>query len=529
MKDYPYEERVLPFILEDKAALMGDAPLIVGEGELSYREARDKAAALAGGLASLGVERGDRVLTMLPNTVEAVIAFLGIAWAGAIGVPVNTAYKGDILRYVMSDADARVLIIDAEYLPVFTEVAAEITGVSSVVVVGETRDVPGRRVVPWDDVLASSPAPRADVTPGDIQAIMYTSGTTGQSKGVMVPYHQAYQYANPHTTHFQVEGEVIYVTLPLFHIGGQWQGIYAAMLANGRAVLKRKYSVSNFWADVDRYGVTQTTLLGVMAEFLWKQPPSDNDRKHTLKRVTMAPALENAAEFAERFGVRIGQGWGLTETGCVTRPPALDEPPQDPQCCGRVNDELYELILVDENDRPVPPGVPGEALVRGKQPFITMAGYWRKPEATVATWRNLWLHTGDVLVQNPDGTYKFVDRLKDCIRRRGENISSLEVENSVLAHPDVRECAAVPVRTEHIEDEVMIFVSLRPASNLTPAALHAFLKERMPAFMVPRYIEIQDDLPKTPTAKIKKDVLRSRGVGPETWDSEQSHPQGAAR
>jgi crotonobetaine/carnitine-CoA ligase len=348
---------------------------------------------------------------------------------------------------------------------------------------------------------------------------MYTSGTTGPSKGVMVPYHLAYQYSNPNASHFQVDGDVIYVTLPLFHIGGQWQGVYAALLCEGRAVLKRKFSVSNFWADVDAYGATQTTLLGVMAEFLWKQPPSDEDRQHSLRRATMAPALRQAAEFGERFGLRLGQGWGLTETGAVTRPPALDEPAQDPQCCGRVRDDLYEMILVDDDDQPVPPGTAGQALVRPKEPYALMLGYWRKPEATVAAWQNLWFHTGDALVENPDGTFSFVDRQKDCIRRRGENISSLEVERGVSAHPDIAECAAVPVQTEYIEDEVMVIVSRKPGAAVEPTELHSWLLERMPTFMVPRYIEVVDELPKTPTSKIKKDVLRATGVGPSTWDA----------
>lgn len=518
MHDYPYEQRVLPYVLADKAAKMGDAPLVTGDAELTYREARDRAAALAGGLRKRGVQAGDRVLAMLPNTTEAVIAFLGIAWAGAVSVPVNTGYRGEMLRYLMDDAEATVLVIDAEYVPIFLEVAPGLPGLREVVLVGQA-DLPDHVVTTWDVALASEGVDPANVTPGDLQAIMYTSGTTGPSKGVMVPYHLAYQYANPNASHFQVEGEVIYVTLPLFHIGGQWQGVYAALQCEGTAVLKRKFSVSTFWEDVDRFGVTQTTLLGVMAEFLWKQPQSPADPNHSLQRVTMAPALKEAAEFAKRFGVRLGQGWGLTEIGAATRPPALDEPMQDPMCCGRVRDDMYEMVLVDDDDLPVPTGTAGQALVRPREPFAMMLGYWRKPEATVAAWRNLWFHTGDALVENADGTYTFVDRQKDCIRRRGENISSLEVERGVLAHPSVGECAAVPVQTDHLEDEVMVIVSPKPGASLDPDELHEFLAGTMPRFMVPRYIEVLEDLPKTPTSKIKKDVLRKVGVSPTTWDA----------
>lgn len=210
----------------------------------------------------------------------------------------------------------------------------------------------------------------------------------------------------------------------------------------------------------------------------------------------------------------------------MTLPPPLDEPPQNPLVCGRVRSDMFELMLADENDNPVPPGTPGQALVRPKQPYAVMLGYWRKPEATVEAWRNLWLHTGDVLVENPDGTYSFVDRMKDCIRRRGENISSLEVEQAVLTHPDVRECAAIPVQTDHIEDEVMVVISLREGSSLTPERLHEYLEPRMPSFMVPRYILVLDELPKTETSKIKKDVLRKNGVVAGTWDYEAARRKG---
>jgi crotonobetaine/carnitine-CoA ligase len=284
-------------------------------------------------------------------------------------------------------------------------------------------------------------------------------------------------------------------------------------------VIKRKFSVSEFWDDIDRYGVKETILLGVMAEFIWKQPERPDDADHSLVRATMSPAPKDAAAFATRFGVRISQGWGLTEVGCVTAPPPQDEPAPDPSSCGRVRSDLFELILTDDDDLEVPDGVPGQALVRPKEPFVTMLGYWRKPEATVETWRNLWLHTGDALLRKPDGYYYFVDRQKDCIRRRGENISSLEVEQEVLTHPDVQECAAVAVHDPHAEDEVKIVVALRPGASLDPASLHAYLAPRMSAFMVPRFIQIVSELPKTPTQKVRKDVLRGGGVPGDVWDS----------
>lgn len=521
MKEYPIGERVLPHILDDKAQEHGERVFLRGDAELSYRELRDRAARLAGGLYAHGVTANERVLTMLPNITETVVAFLGIAWAGAVSVPVNTGYRGPLLRYIIDDADAQMLIIHPDYIPVFQEVVGDLAHQPRIVVVddrAETTDVMDEGFISWDELAQDHAAvPAAEVSPGDLQAIMYTSGTTGPSKGVMVPYHCAYQYANPCGTHLVGERDVVYVTLPLFHIGGLWAGIYAALLADGQAVLKKHFSVSEFWLDVDRYEVTQTILLGVMAEYIAKQPPTPTDATHSLVRATVAPAPRDAVKFAERFGLRISQGWGLTETGCVTAPPAFGEPAADPSLCGRLRDDLFELQLVDDGDQPVPAGVPGQALVRSKVPNVLMSGYWRKPEATVEAWRDLWLHTGDVLVETPGGFYRFVDRQKDCIRRRGENISSMEVELAVLTHPKVQECAAIPVPDEDSEEEVKIAVTLTPDARLAPADLSMFLEGKLPRFMVPRYIEILEEIPKTPTQKVQKEVLRKAGVG-AAWD-----------
>jgi carnitine-CoA ligase len=518
MHDYPYEHRTLPFVLDDKARQHGDRVFLVGDRELSYIQLRNSVARFAGGLRDLGVQAGDRVLFMMPNTGETIVTAFGTCWAGAVSVPINTSYRGEMLRYVIDDADATLLVIAEEHLGVLADVRDRLARLPRLIVAGDLRaaDQLDSSAVPWDAVASGAAVPPPDVGPADLQAIMYTIGTTGPSKGVLVSYHHAYQYANPTGTHLVGAGDVVYVTLPLFHIGGQWAGIYAALLADGQALLKRKFSVSEFWSDIDKYGVTQTILLGVMSEFIWKQPPSEDDRRHSLRRVAVTPPPKDAAGFGARFNLRICQGWGLTEAGCVTASPPFDEPAR-PTSCGRLRTDLFEMILADGNDEPVPVGVPGEALIRPVQPNALMAGYWRKPEATVAASRNLWLHSGDVLVQDADGYYYFVDRQKDCIRRRGENISSLEVERAVQEHPEVLECAAIPVPGEDTEEEVKVVVTLRGPAQLTPAELSAFLEPRMPEFMLPRYIEIVPELPKTPTQKIRKDVLREAGVGPGSW------------
>lgn len=515
MIEYPLTQRTLPAVLADKAAVHGDAPFLLGDEPLGYAGLRDAAASFAGGLQALGVQRGEPVLIMLPNSRRMLVTVMGVSWAGSIEVPVNTGYRGDILRYVVEDSQARTMVVHADFLPVLAEVRAALSTLSTLIVVGSGDDG-----VSWEDVAAGASVEAADVGPGDLMAIMYTSGTTGAAKGVMCYHHQAYQYANPLGNHMLVDGEVVYLTVPLFHIGGQWAAAYGALLADGRLVLRERFSVSNFWSDVDRFGVTQTLLLGVMVDFLAKQPQRPDDAHHSLQRVAMAPLPLDDRAFAERFGIRINQGWGLTEAGCVTAPPRYDEPVADRLSAGRLRTDLYELRLVDEHDVDVPDGSPGEAIVRARQPYVTMAGYWRKPEATAECLRGGWLHTGDLLQRRPDGSYTFVDRMSHRIRRRGENISSLHIEQEVLAHPDVLECAAIGVPSEYSEDEVKVVLALRGGTQLSAPELVEFLQARLPAFMLPRFVEIRTELPKTQTGKIRKDLLREDGG--LSWDRERT-------
>jgi len=441
MKLYALEQRTLPAVLADKAARHGDAPFLLGDEQLSYAALQDQVARFAGGLSRLGVRRGDPVLIMLPNSVGMVVSFMAVTWLGALEVPLNTSYRGQILSYVINDSRARVMIVHADYLAALDEVREHLVHLETLVVAGG----PDRRAVPWDDVLASEAVPAFHCDPGDLMAIMYTSGTTGQSKDVMAYHHQAYQYANPVGTHMLVDGEVVYLTVPLFHIGGQWAATYGALLADGRVVVRQRFSVRNFWRDIDASGVTQTLLFGVMTDFIVKQPVRDDDGQHSLRRVTMAPVPRADWALAERFNLRINQGWGLTDAGCMTAPPCYDDPAADRDSIGGLRTDLYELRLVDENDLDVPDGTPGEAIVRERQPFVVMAGYWGQPEASATCIRDGWLHTGDSLLRRPDGSYAFVDRMSHRIRRRGENISSLAVEQEALAHEDVLECAVIGV------------------------------------------------------------------------------------
>ena len=349
-------------------------------------------------------------------------------------------------------------------------------------------------------------------------AVMYTSGTTGPSKGATLTHAHAYEYAYGVVEMLELrESDIYYAPLPLFHIAGQFAVIYCSCLAGATAVLPGPFSAQGFWDDVRRYNATTTFLLGAMANFLQRQEPRDDDADNPLQRVLMVPLIPETEAFKTRFDCLVSTTWGGTEMNCPMRS-GFDL--VDSKTCGRVAHDRYEVRIVDEDDQELPTGTPGEALVRTKEPWIMSNGYWNHPEWTAEAWRNQWFHTGDMLKVDRGGNYYFVDRTKDAIRRRGENISSLEVENEINAHPDVLECAVIPVASADTEQEVMAVIVPKPGHEIDPAALIRFLEPRMAYFMVPRYLEFAESLPKTPTGKIQKFPLRERAVTEATWDRE---------
>ena len=517
------DSQTLHQVLARRVASRGEAPWIVGdERSWSYRDIDSMSNRIANGLGGMGIARGDTVLVMLPDCVGFIAAWCGLAKLGAVQVPVNTHLRGNVLLHVLSDSRARTVIVHAQFLD---RIAAVTPGsVESLIVLGEMPDE-------WPEALAhleSSPfgalldAPDTPVPDGpaatDLVAVLYTSGTTGPSKGVMISHIQAYEYARSVVELLELApDDVYYAPLPLFHIAGQWGVAYAACLVGARAVLARPFSAGAYWADMRRYRATATFLLGAMASFLFQQPEADDDADNPLERALVVPLLPEIEAFKRRFGCLVSTTWGATEFNVPTRS-TFDLASH--RTCGRVAGDRYEVRIVDELDREVPPGVPGEAVVRPREPWLTMIGYWGRPDWTVAAWRNLWLHTGDMLMRDEEGNFYFIDRTRDAIRRRGENISSMEVEQEIVAHPDVVECAVIPVASKHTEQEVMAVVAPRPGATLDPVDLIEFLAPRMAYFMVPRYVEVVSALPKTQTGKVRKYALRERGLTSGTWDRE---------
>jgi crotonobetaine/carnitine-CoA ligase len=490
-----------------------------GEESWTYAAARDAVARLAGGLAAHGVAAGDRVAVMLPNSAAFVFSSLALGWLGAVEVPLNTALKGEVLRHQIVDCACSLAIVDAGLLHRFDSACPEEPAITRVVVGEATAD---DRRVRFDELVAAASVERCTVLPSTLAAIMYTSGTTGRAKGVEVTHGHAGRFAADwiHAVQF-ARDDVLLTPLPLFHSIARTLGVLPTLMLGAQICIVPRFSASRFWDEVHRYDPTVVHGIFGMVPILLNMPPRPDDRDHRVRSFYIGPSGLSAA-FEERFGIEVIEVYGATETGIVT----VFEPGGErrPGSCGRANAATYEVDLFDDQDQPVPDGEVGEFVVRSREAWTMLTGYYGRPQETAEAFRNLWFHTGDYGRRDADGFYSFVDRKKDAIRRRGENITSGEVEMAVNAHPAVAENAVIAVPSDLGEDEVMACIVLHPDAQLDFAELIAFLDERLPYFMVPRYLEVLPELPKTANEKVQKVELRRRGANgltEATWDREQ--------
>jgi carnitine-CoA ligase len=519
----PPEDCVLPLLLARLAAATPDRIFAVfADGETwSYAATRRRALGVAAGLAAVGVERGDPVLIWLPNGKLALASWFGVNHLGAVSVAINTAYRGRLLAHITGNAEPRVGIVHAELLDRLLEGASRgrletvFTAPEAAASAAARFAAHGIRLLP-DTALDGDPAAVAvpDLQPWDLQSICYTSGTTGPSKGVL----SSYLHLNRmgwHCTEGVTPEDRYLINLPLFHVGGTL--FVSGALARGASIaVLGAFSTDTFLAECRRLGATQCLLLGAMAGFLVRRPPAAEDRSHGLRRVMVIPLGEDAPAMAARFGFEVVTLFNMSE---VSAPIISGPNPTLRGSCGRLRPGI-EARIVDENDCEMPVGRSGELVLRSDMPWSMSHGYHRNPEATARAWRNGWFHTGDAFRRDADGNYFFVDRVKDAIRRRGENISSFEVETEIMAHPAVLEAAAVGVPSELGEEEVLAVVAAKPGQTIDPEDLVRFLAERLPYFMVPRYVRLVEALPKTPTSKVEKHALRAEGLTPRTWDRE---------
>jgi len=490
-----------------------------GAGAWTFREARDTVARLAGGLRSSGVGVGDKVAVMLPNSPAFVFSSLACAWVGAVEVPLNTALKGDVLRHQIADSDTALAIVDAGLLARFDAACPAAAAVTRVVV----GDAPSADdVARFDDLSDAEPIARTPVRVSTLAAIMYTSGTTGRAKGVEVTHGHAGRFARDWIEAVRYTREDVLLTpLPLFHTIARTLGVLPTLMLGSQICVVPRFSASGFWDDVRRYDPTVVHGIFGIVPILLNMSPRPDDRDHRVRSFYIGPSGLSPA-FEARFGIEVIEVYGATETGVVT----VFEPDGErrPGSCGRANSATYEVDLFDDEDRPVADGEIGELVVRSREPWTMLTGYYGRPEETAVAFRNLWFHTGDYGRRDEDGFYYFVDRKKDAIRRRGENITSSDVERAVNAHPAVAENAVIAVPSDLGEDEVMACIVLHPGTELDYVEMIRFLDDRLPYFMVPRYLEVLPELPKTANEKVQKVELRHRGqdgLTAGTWDREQ--------
>lgn len=495
------------------------------EEQITYDELDRFSNRCANAFLDLGISKGDKVSIMLPNCPDFIYVWFGLAKIGAVEVPVNTNYKGEFLRYTIDQSDSRMLVVDAQYLDRLQMIWNDLRKLEKVIVFGDLeiqkRDGIQIPMVSYDDFFDhSEDAVDIKVYPWDPISIVYTSGTTGLSKGALGP-HKFWIVVAERLLDYRDGGknDIFYTFLPLYHFNAQVLTTLTALVAEAEMVLSNRFSASRFWDEIRACGATQFNYLGAVIPILAKQPVKEDDSDNPARIAFGAGCPAALMEEVEaRFGIKCLEGFGMTEIGIPIHMKVND---RRPGSCGKPMD-IYDLKLFDDEDKEVPIGDIGEFVFRPKEPFIMMSEYYNMPDKTMEACRNLWFHTGDLGRMDEDGYFYFVDRKKDALRRRGENISSFEVERAINTHPKILESAAVAVKSGLAEDEVKICVVLKPGESLDYEELIYYASDHMPYFAVPRYVEFMDRLPKTPTERVQKYILKQAGVTDATWDREKA-------
>ncbi len=530
----PWREWTLIHLLRRQAAAQRDRPFVRFEDgqAFTFRQLDAWTDALAGSLAALGVRAGDRVLGLVGNRAESIGMLFATVKLGAVWVPVNTGLRGAFLEHQLHNAEPCVVVLEDRLAANLRDVVAGPVAPEALVIVGDpVTPTPAclataRRLMFPELRALRAPADLELVTPspGDVTMIMYTSGTTGPSKGVLIPHGHCYLAGlGLAEATALTAADRYFVCMPLFHANALLMQFVGSLIAGAQVVVTERFRATSWLEEVRAAEATITNGLGVIPEFIFRQPPTGRDRDHRLRLMMAVPiAPEWGADFEKRFGVPFMQGFGMTECNIV----AYTRPGDDlvPGCAGYPLADWFEVGIADPHtDAPLPAGQTGEIVVRPKLPGCVMAGYFRMPEKTVEAWRNLWFHTGDAGRFDDLGRLHYVDRIKDCIRRRGENISSFEIEQVLNAHPAVAESAVVGIKVAGAggEDEVKAYVVPAAGAPVDPVALLDWCAPRMPHFAVPRFVEVvTGELAKTPTGKLQKTPLREAGITAATWDRE---------
>ncbi len=516
----PWDQRTIQRLLLTRVAEEPDVVALTVSGEsLTRRQVHDRARRVAAILAHLGVGPGDVACQLVGNTPDHVAFVFGAALLGAVECPVNTALQGDSLAHVLTHSTARVVFADRALLAQVQAVAGQLADVAVVTWgPGEAPAIDGLRTFAEPDFGALPDAPIAEVRPQDPSTMIYTSGTTGKAKGVLLPHHFAYATAAIKVGVWGLsERDVLLTPLPLFHSNGRYSTLMTGLLVHAGVHVLPRFSASTFWPTVRETGATEVGSVGTMGPILLARDPSPDDRNHRVRMIHGAGTIppERRPEFEDRFGIRLVNGFAMTETGHFST-----ISPDDPQryaASGRAVPG-FDMRILDDHDEEVPRGTVGELCIRPLVPFSMLLEYFRQPEVTVETFRNFWFHTGDLAYIDDDGLLFWTDRKKDAIRRRGEMISSIVVENAATAHPAVGEAAVFGVPGALGEEEVFLYVTAAVAGEtLDLAALHATMVGLLPAFAVPAYVAQLDALPRSATLKIDKKALKAGARPREAW------------
>ncbi len=528
MQEYAQHDRVLTRIIADKARRnpnrvvfqFRDDPLTLGELDERINRA-------ANGFLALGVKPGDKVAIMLPNCPEFLYAWFGLNRIGAVEVPINTALKGKGLTYQITQSDSVALVADAEYLDRLGDVAGDLKGVRQAALLDRAAGSrPPAKLGSLETLSFGELMDRPGTDPGipvnyrDMATILYTSGTTGVSKGVEMSHHYWYDiWAEAVKYARYTEDDVLYTGLPFFHGNAQGITIGPAILADAKAVIVERFSASQLWDDCRRWECTEANYIGGVIPILLKQDPRPEDADNPVRLMVGAAAPADEWEtFQRRFGTKLLEVYGMTECYCCLASPY--DAPRAGSCGQAITG--WDVRIVDDDDNDCPPDVVGEFIARSNKMWVGTTGYYKKPDATLELFRNGWIHTGDMGRRDADGYFYFADRKKQAIRRRGENISSFEVEAVIAANDAVLECCVVGVPSEVGEEEVKAVVVLKKGQQLTPEELVRWCEPRMAYFAIPRYVAFRASLPKTPSERVEKFKLKDEGITADCWDREKA-------
>jgi crotonobetaine/carnitine-CoA ligase len=518
----PRSQWTLGNLLREKAQRnTGKVYLLYQDRSFTYDQFEEKANQAARALVSLGVKKGDKVGILMSNCPEFLFLWFGIAKMGGVMVPYNIEWKGELLSYILQHSETRGMILHQDYWPQLRDVLSGLRPLDFSIIDGDGgADLPKGALALRECFSGPAQFNSPALSPDDPFQIMYTSGTTGRSKGVVRWHEYVLLRALRAIRVFgYTQDDTFYTPLPLYHGNAQNLSTLPAMLANAKLALGKRFSASEFWNDIRKHKATTFNYIGAMLSILYKQPATDQDADHHVRfaRGAGAPA-EILPDFEKRFHLEIVESYGTTEGGSVQNRPGRRK-------IGSLGTPPYynEARVVDDDGRELPCNKVGELVIRPKDPGEKWVEYYKESGATEEKMKDGWFHSGDLAFVDEDGFFFFKGRKKDAIRRRGENVSAQEVEKVILGHPAVLECAAYGVPSDLSEEDIMVAVALKPGAALKPADLVQYCWDRMARFMVPRYVEIFDFLPKTPSLRVEKYKLKERGVTPNTWDREKQN------